>query len=72
MDNLALIGMLILQKLNFCVYYVGEEHWAGLDVIHKLTNQPDRAMQLRISLEKFSGDKATVFYDVFSVESEVK
>ena len=72
MDSLALIGMLILQKLNFCVYYVGEEHWAGLDVIHKLTNQPDRAMQLRISLEKFSGDKATEFYDVFSVGSEVK
>ena len=60
------------SKIKFCVYYVGEEHWAGLDVIHKLTNQPGRAMQLRILLEKFSGDKATEFYDVFSVGSEVK
>ena len=60
------------SKIKFWVYYVGEEHWAGLDVIHKLTNQPGRAMQLRISLEKFSGDKATEFYDVFSVGSEVK
>merc|ERR1711935_381717 len=48
----------------------GKEHWAGLDVIHKLTNQPGRVMQLRISLEKFSGDEATNFYDVFSVGNE--
>jgi hypothetical protein len=60
------------SKIKFWVYYVGKEHWAGLDVIHKLTNQPGRAMQLRISLENFSGDKATDFYDVFSVGSEVK
>ena len=60
------------SKIKFCVYYVGKEHWAGLDVIHKLTNQPGRVMQLRISLEKFSGDEATEFYDVFSVGSEVK
>ena len=62
----------IPSEIKFCVYHVGKEHWAGLDVIHKLTNQPGRAMQLRISLEKFSGDKATVFYDEFSVGSEVK
>merc|ERR1711971_881717 len=48
----------------------GKEHWAGLDIIHKLTNQPGREMQLRISLEKFSGDKATEFYDVFRVGNE--
>ena len=28
-------------------------------------------MQLRISMEKFSGEKATSFYDNFSIEDQV-
>ena len=39
--------------------------------MHKLTNKPGRAMQLRISMEKFSGTKAINFYDAFSIGDEV-
>ena len=28
-------------------------------------------MQLRISMEKFSGEKATSFYDTFNIENQV-
>ena len=39
--------------------------------MHKLTNKPGQTMQLRISMEKFSGEKAISFYDTFSIEDQV-
>ena len=39
--------------------------------MHKLTNKPGRTMQLKISMEKFSGAKAMSFYDNFSIGDEV-
>ena len=45
----------------------GKEHWLGLDVMNKLTNRPDRPMQLKVKLESFSGDKATNYYDTFKI-----
>ena len=39
--------------------------------MHKLTNKPGRTMQLRVSLEKFSGAKAMSYYDTFSIGDQV-
>ena len=39
--------------------------------MHNLTNKPGRTMQLRIFMEKFSGEKATSFYDAFRIGDQV-
>ena len=39
--------------------------------MHNLTNKPGRTMQLKISMEKFSGAKAMSFYDTFNIGDEV-
>ena len=53
------------------IFFLGKEHWIGLDTIHKLTNQAGRSMQLKITLEKFTGEKAIVHYDTFILGDKV-
>ena len=65
---LTWINLLISKTIFLCI---GKEHWIGLNAMHKLTNKPGRTMQLRISMEKFSGTKAINFYDAFSIGDEV-
>ena len=43
----------------------------GLDNIYALTNRQDLAMQLRVSMEKFTDEKATAYYDNFSLKDKV-
>ena len=50
----------------------GGEQWIGLDNIYALTNQDGVNMQLRITMEKFSGDEATAYYDTFYLEDKVR
>lgn len=50
---------------------IGKEVWAGLKNIYALTNRPDIPMQLRVSMEKFSNETATAYYDTFSLEDKV-
>ena len=50
---------------------IGKEVWAGLRNIYALTNRPDIPMQLRVSMEKFSNETATAYYDTFSLEDKV-
>mgnify|MGYP002048735383 CR=1 FL=1 len=50
---------------------IGKEVWAGLKNIFALTNRPDIPMQLRVSMEKFSNETATAYYDTFSLEDKV-
>ena len=52
-------------------YFTGEEHWLGLENIFKLTNRENDTMQLKIILESFSEENATVLYDDFSLEDQV-
>ena len=51
--------------------FAGEEVWLGLDSIYKLTNRNNIKIQLKIILERFSGETATVLYDDFSLEDQV-
>jgi len=46
----------------------GKEHWIGLDVIHKLTK--GQTMKMKISMERFSGEKSTIYYDMFKIADE--
>ena len=50
----------------------GKEQWIGLDNIYALTNQHGVNMQLRITMEKFSKDEATAYYDNFFLEDRVR
>ena len=43
----------------------------GLDNIYALTNRQDVAMQLRISVQKFSGEIGTAYYENFSLKDQV-
>ena len=52
--------------------FSGEEHWLGLRNIYKLTNRQNVRTQLKIILESFSGEIATVTYDDFSLKDQVK
>ena len=54
-----------------CISFLGKENWLGLDAIHKLTSRPNHPMKLKVSLERFSGEKISLFWDVFKVENEV-
>ena len=45
------------------------EYWIGLDAIHKLTKE--QTMKLKISMERFSGEKSTIYYDMFEIADEV-
>ena len=61
---------------NFiCIYitfiYLGKEQWIGLDNIYALTNRPSQPMQLRVHMEKFTGETAEVTYDNFYLEDRV-
>ena len=49
----------------------GEEHWLGLKNIYQLTNRQNVTTQLKIILESFSGETATVTYDDFSLKDQV-
>ena len=53
------------------LYFLGKEYWLGLDAIYALTNRQDIAMQLRVSLEKFTDENATAYYDNFSLKDQV-
>ena len=53
------------------IFFLGKEHWIGLNTIHKLTNQAGRSMQLKITLEKFTGEKAIVYYETFILGDKV-
>ena len=44
----------------------------GLDHIFKLTNRYDVRTQLKIILERFSGEIETVLYDDFSLQDQMK
>lgn len=49
----------------------GEEFWMGLRNMNKMTNILGRPMELRVSLEKFSGEKAEAVYKNFRIGNEV-
>ena len=53
------------------LYFLGKEYWLGLDNIYALTNRQDLAMQLRVSMEKFTDENATAYYDNFSLKDKV-
>ena len=57
---------------SYYYYFAGEEQWLGLDAIYKLTNRYNIKMQLKIFFERFSGETASVLYDDFSLEDQVK
>ena len=51
--------------------FLGKEYWLGLDNMYALTNRQDVAMQLRVSLENFTDENATAYYDNFSLTDQV-
>ena len=51
--------------------FSGKEHWLGLQNIYKLTNRQNVRMQLKIILERFSGETESVLYDDFFLEDQV-
>ena len=66
------ITLTYFQKIMIVlIFFLGKEHWIGLNTIHKLTNQAGRQMQLKITLEKFTGETAIVYYDTFIVGDKV-
>ena len=50
---------------------IGKEYWLGLDNIYALTNRPGVKMNLRVSMEKFGDEKATSYYEDFSLKNKV-
>ena len=50
---------------------IGKEYWLGLDYIYALTNRPGVKMNLRVSMEKFVDEKATSYYEDFSLKDKV-
>ena len=50
---------------------IGKEYWLGLDNIYALTNRPGVKMNLRVSMEKFVDEKATSYYEDFSLKDKV-
>ena len=60
-----------LSNLRKIHLFAGAEHWLGLDSIYKLTNRNNIKIQLKIILERFSGETASVLYDDFSLEDQV-
>ena len=50
---------------------VGEEFWIGLRNMNKLTNIAGRPMELKVMLEKKSGEKAHALYKNFRISTEV-
>ena len=46
-------------------------YWLGLDNIFAFTNRPGVEMNLRVSMEKFGDEKATSYYDNFSLKDKV-
>ena len=50
---------------------IGKEYWLGLDNIYALTNRPGVKMNLRVSIEKFVDEKATSYYEDFSLKDKV-
>ena len=66
------ITLTYFQKIMIVlIFFLGKEHWIGLNTIHKLTNQAGRQMQLKITLEKFTGETAIVYYDTFILGDKV-
>ena len=55
------------------IFYIGKEHWIGLDNIYKLTNRKNVKTQLRIDLEtNLATDPIlTVTYDDFHLKDQV-
>ena len=53
------------------ILIVGEEFWIGLRNIYKLTNIAGRPMELKVVLEKKSGEKAHALYKNFRIGTEV-
>ena len=53
-------------------YFTGKEHWIGLETIYKLTNIPNKPMKLKVSLERFSGEKVDLYYASFNIKDEVR
>ena len=51
--------------------FLGKEYWLGLDNMYALTNRQDVVMQLRVSLENFTDENATAYYDNFSLTDQV-
>ena len=64
---------LILFQTIMSLFHLlpGKEHWLGLKNIYKLTNRQNVRTQLKIILESFSGETATVTYDDFSLKDQV-
>ena len=55
------------------IFYIGEEHWIGLDNIYKLTNRKNVKTQLRIDMETYRAKDPilTVTYDDFHLKDQV-
>ena len=51
--------------------FLGKEYWLGLDNIYALTNRHDVVMQLRVSMEKFTGENEETYYENFSLKDQV-
>ena len=53
------------------LYFLGKEYWLGLDNIYALANRQDVTMQLRVSVEKFTGENEETYYENFSLKDQV-
>ena len=57
--------------MTIFIHFLGKEYWLGLDNIYALTNRQDVAMQLRVSVEKFTGENEETYYENFSLKDQV-
>ena len=63
--------MYLLIQFGLFKYIAGEEFWIGLRNMNKLTNIVGRPMELKVILEKASGEKAHAVYKDFQIGTEV-
>jgi hypothetical protein len=63
--------MYLLIQFGLFKYIAGEEFWIGLRNMNKLTNIVGRPMELKVMLEKQSGEKAHALYKNFRIGTEV-
>ena len=57
--------------MTIFIHFLGKEYWLGLDNIYALTNRQDVTMQLRVSVEKFTGENEETYYENFSLKDQV-
>ena len=66
-----LLNQFHLYIITEYILIVGEEFWIGLRNMNKLTNIAGRPMELKVMLEKKSGEKAHALYKNFRIGTEV-